>query len=289
MSLSPALCHTSFYAGQRVAFLTQHGKERVIAPALEAGLGCTVNHVTGFDTDQLGTFTREVTRPGSQINAARRKARKGMELSGLSVGMASEGSFGPDPFTGLMDWNVELLVWMDDQLGIEVVGMAQGAARSSHMLASTWGEVKAFAVREGFPQHQLVMRPEGQDDPRLHKGVTAWDQLSACFDTCQSQAKNRKVFVEADLRAFANPSRMQHIALAADDLLRRIQSCCPVCQSPGYWVSQREPGLPCAVCAAPTTAYQSETWSCVSCHHKTGKTRTDRATADPSQCAYCNP
>ena len=47
------------YADRRIALLTQHGKERVIAPALEPGLGCTIEHVSGFDTDLLGTFTRE--------------------------------------------------------------------------------------------------------------------------------------------------------------------------------------------------------------------------------------
>ncbi len=47
----------SHYAGQRLAFLTQHGKEAVIAPALEPALGCKVEHISDFDTDQLGTFT----------------------------------------------------------------------------------------------------------------------------------------------------------------------------------------------------------------------------------------
>ena len=49
---------SSGYAGERIALLTQHGKERVIAPRIEPALGCVVEHVTGFDTDTLGTFTR---------------------------------------------------------------------------------------------------------------------------------------------------------------------------------------------------------------------------------------
>lgn len=136
------------YADRRIALLTQHGKERVIAPALEPGLGCTIEHVGGFDTDLLGTFTRETARAGSQLDAARRKARKGMELSGLDAGLASEGSFGPDPFTGMVPWNVELIAWLDDRMGIEVVGMAQGPARSGHLLSDDWSAVEAFAQRE---------------------------------------------------------------------------------------------------------------------------------------------
>ncbi len=89
--------HHPTYAGQRIALLTQHGKERVIAPVLDAALGCRVERIGCYDTDQLGTFTRDIPRPGSQVDAARTKARIGMALSGLTVGIASEGSFGPDP------------------------------------------------------------------------------------------------------------------------------------------------------------------------------------------------
>ena len=85
------------YSGRRVALLTQHGKEGVIAPVLDAALGCRVERVNGFDTDLIGTFTRDIPRTGTQVEAARRKARIGMELSGLPRGLASEGAFGPDP------------------------------------------------------------------------------------------------------------------------------------------------------------------------------------------------
>jgi YHS domain-containing protein len=41
-----------------------------------------------------------------------------MDLSGLPIGLASEGSFGPDPFIGMFSWNVEMIIWIDDMLGI---------------------------------------------------------------------------------------------------------------------------------------------------------------------------
>ncbi len=277
------------YTGCQVALLTQHGKEQVIAPVLEPGLGCTIEHVTGFDTDRFGTFTRETPRPGTQLDAARRKARKGMELSGLPVGLASEGSFGPDPFTGMFPWNVELLVWIDDRLELEVVGMAQGAARSGHLQTGDWAEVEAFAAREGFPQHQLVLRPEGPDDLRIHKGIADREQLKACFNECIAMARNQQVFVETDLRACANPSRMRHIEQAASDLLARLQSACPACDTPGYWVSERQAGLPCAACGLPTTSYRSEVWTCARCQHREVRARTDCTVAEPRHCSQCNP
>lgn len=272
-----------------MALLTQHGKETVIGPILEAGLDCRIRHVSGFDTDQLGTFTRDTPRPGTQLDAARRKARMGMELSGLPLGIASEGSFGPDPFTGLFPWNVELLVWIDDRAGIEVVGMAQAAARSGHLLTGDWPALESFAGQQAFPQHRLVLRPESQDDPRIHKGIADWPRLEAAFAECLAQANNRLVFVETDLRAFANPTRMEVIAQAARDLLRRLQSGCPVCDAPGYWVTERQPGLPCAACGLPTRSHRTEVWTCARCTHVSVKPRADRALADPGECDRCNP
>ena len=98
MSTDPsALKNVSRYTGRRVALLTQHGKEQVLKTVMEPALGCVIEHVSGYDTDLLGTFTREAPRPGAQIDALRLKTRKGMELSGLALGMASEGSFAPRP------------------------------------------------------------------------------------------------------------------------------------------------------------------------------------------------
>jgi hypothetical protein len=91
------------------------------------------------------------------------------------------------------------------------------------------------------------------------------------------------------LRAFANPSRMKRIEQAANDLLQRLQSTCPACDAPGFWVSERQPGLPCASCLLPTSSYLSEVWTCVRCEHRHSAERTDKSTADPTHCAHCNP
>ena len=278
----------SRYHGSRVALLTRHGKGGVIAPVLEPELGCLIELVTGFDTDLLGTFTRETPRSGTQLAAARCKARKGMELAGRSQGIASEGSFGLDPYAGVVPWNVELLVWIDDEAGIEVVGIAQGEARSGHIHSGDWLEVADFAQREGFPEHQLVLRPDDESATRICKDIADWSTLKTCFDSCLAQSGSATVFVELDLRAFANPTRMKLIEQAAADLLQRLQSTCPVCVTPGFWISERRPGLPCAACRLPTPAYLSEVWTCVGCQHRRIAKRTDRSAADPALCAYCN-
>lgn len=277
------------YPGRRVALLTQHGKERVIAPVIEPALGCLVERVRGYDTDRLGTFTRHIARAGSQFDAARKKARIGMELAGLPLGLASEGAFGPDPMLGVIPWNVELLVFLDDESGVEIVGLAQGRANHQHVLAGEWAEAEVFARQAGFPAHHLVVRPEGENDLRHRKGVAGWADLEAAIRWAQSEAAGGRVFLETDLRAHANPTRMDMIHLAALDLVARLQSRCPSCAAPGFWLVERVAGLPCRDCGAPTRQPRAEVHACVRCAHRAVRERTDALFADPQRCDECNP
>jgi hypothetical protein len=277
------------YAGRRIALLTKHGKERVIAPVLEPALGCRVERVSGYDTDALGTFTREIPRAGTQLEAARRKARIGMTLSGLPLGIASEGSFGPDPFAGLFSWNVEFVVFVDDERDLEIVGAAQAPANHAHLLTGDWVEAAAFARQAAFPGQQLVVRPQDENDPRIRKGIAAWEELEAAFAWARAQAPSGQVFLETDLRAHANPTRMHNIGRAAMDLADKLGSRCPACGTPGFWIVERVPGLPCADCGTPTREPQAEIFGCPRCEYRSRRERIDRAVADPGRCDWCNP
>ncbi|MHB8369797.1 MAG: DUF6671 family protein [Leptospirales bacterium] len=279
----------SLYVGIRVALLTRHGKERVIAPVLEPELGCLIEHVSSYDTDLLGSFTREIAREGTQIGAARRKARLGMELAKVPVGLASEGSFGADPMTGMIPWNVECIVWIDDRLGIEVVGFAQGFARFSHVLAENWEDAETFARQSGFPEHHMVVRPEGEADLRIFKGISYWEELEELFEKALDLSANGRVFLEVDLRAHANPTRMDNIRLATLDLLKKLQSQCPSCGMPGFSMVERVEGLPCSDCGSPTREYRAEIHCCQKCAHRSIQARPGRHYADPQFCDYCNP
>ncbi len=280
---------TGGYADRRVALLTQHGKERVLAAALEPALGCRVERVAGYDTDLLGTFTRDIPRAGTQLEAARKKARVGMELSGLPLGLASEGAFGPDPMAGLFPWNVEFLIFIDDERGLEIVGVAQGKTNFAHVLAASWEETEAFARNAGFPEHHLVVRPEGENDPRIRKGIADLADLQAAFAWALNQSASRRVFIETDMRAHANPTRMDNIRLAAEELARKLCSFCPACGTPGFWIVERIAGLPCEDCGAPTRETRAEVHGCLKCAHRITHERTDRQSADPGRCDYCNP
>lgn len=276
------------YTGRRVALLTQHGKEALLAPVLDAALGCRIERVSGYDTDRLGTFTREVPRAGSQLEAARRKARIGMELSGLPIGLASEGAFGVDTTFGVLPWNVELLVWIDDERGIEVVGQAQAVARHATRRVRERAEAHEFARQCGFPEHGLVLRPSSAHDPRHRKDLADSAALDAAFDWAMGESPDGFVALEVDVRAHRNPTRQAVIRRAAQDLAARLASPCPACAAPGFALARRERGLPCCDCGTPTGEVRADVDACVRCAHEVLRPRATGG-ADPAHCPACNP
>ena len=256
---------------------------------LQSTLGCLLVHTDAFDTDQLGTFTRDINRTGTQLDAARKKALLGMELTQSKIGLASEGSFGPDPFAGLMPWNTEIVLWVDQELGLEVVGFAQGAAQSTQKQVKSLQELMLFANEAQFPSHHLVLRPDHEHHPHITKGIHDSTTLEQVFTRCLAESQHGVVYVENDLRAFSNPTRQKMIVRATEDLVQKILSHCPQCASPGYWLKERKPGLPCAECGEATRQPISEVWKCMKCDFYEEKYLAGAKLADPARCNICNP
>lgn len=277
------------YSGLKASLLTQHGKELVICPELLNTNGLEVIHVTGYDTDRLGTFTRNIPRYGSQLDAARKKARIGMELSSTKIGIASEGAFSNDPFTGLLPWNYELVLLIDDIHNIEIAGFYGGNAQSASKQVSSWDELTAFLSEAQFPNHQLVIRPDDEYHQEYRKGIDTIESLKEAYDWANNLSKKGNVFVENDLRAHTNPTRMANILKATEDLARKMDSLCPECGSPGFSITENKKGLPCSHCGVPTNLPVANIWSCVKCEHKKEVKINNQTTADPSKCNYCNP
>ena len=277
------------YRGKNVSLLTKHGKEKIIAPIIERNLGCSIDLIQSFDTDELGTFDRTIEREGTQLQTARRKAHIGIDFSNTNMGIASEGSFVPDPFSGFMPWNVEMVVFVDDLHGIEVVGIAQGSAMSMSRFVRDFDSLMDFADQAGFPSHHLILRPEHQDDPRVQKGISNPEVLKSAFIHAQSESKNGKVFVENDLRAFCNPTRQRMIAQATEDLAQKLLSLCPQCESPGYLKTKNQPGLACKACGCPTKLPVCEIWTCKYCEFESHQTVNVDIRAEPAECSLCNP
>lgn len=284
-----AKCATLVYQGSQVAFLTQHGKEQLVGVRLEEALGCQLVHTSAYDTDLLGTFTNEVARQGSQLDAAKAKAEIGMRLTGLHIGIASEGAFGPDPFVGFTPWNSEVVLWVDQQLGIEVQGFAHGPAQSLQRTIQTLDELNSFVIEANFPSHHLNLRPEHTLSAQWQKGICDLQEIIQAFHVAKSQSAGGGVVIENDLRAFSNPTRQALICQATDDLIQKLRSSCPQCTKPGFSLKKKLSGLPCGVCAQPTQLPIGELWQCVSCSFQEENLTTTTALADPARCNYCNP
>ena len=214
-------------------------------------LGCLVERVEGFNTDQFGSFDRITPSQGTQLQTARRKAQSAIDLSSHTTGIASEGSFTVDPFSGFMPLNIKMVLFLDDLHGLEVVGMPQGSAMNMSKSVRNFVSLMEFAADAGFPGHHLVLRPQNASDPRVTKGIHDADTLKSAFIEAMLQSGNDKVFVENDLRVFCNPTRQKMIEQATEDLARKILSLCPQCQTPGFWKT-KGPYLDCppvpAVC-----------------------------------------
>ncbi len=276
------------YRGARVALLTCHGKEQVLAPPFEAALGASLDVTSGFDTDTLGTFTREVPRPGTQREAALRKARLACELSGHPLGLGSEGSFGPGPL-GFGVWDLELLVLFDARQDLAITGYALEPGFAHHETVRSLPELHAFAKEARFPDHGLVLRPDHEAHPRVWKGLRTPQTLAEAFEAARAVASTGRVFVEHDLRAHQHPTRMAVIGKAMADLMTRVLALCPACVRPGFGAESPVPGLPCMACGDPTEVPRADAWACVACDHREERPRAGAPFADPGRCGACNP
>jgi hypothetical protein len=281
------------YRDVRGVLTTMHAKERVIAPILRAKLGLIIEPAQGVDTDQFGTFSREVERRGSQLDAAKAKIAAGFEQTpGARVALASEGSFGPHPHVPFLALGRELVLMVDRDTGLELIGYdASPETNFAHVVARDFDEAAAFAERARFPEHGLVVMGCRGDQPApeivLRKDITNHVALeSAVRDACR---RCGAAFVETDMRAHRNPTRMAAIERATNDLVRRFQSRCPDCDYPGFDVTERVPGLPCAWCGEPTRVVMTEILTCRWCGHTIQRPVSDQTTADPGQCDGCNP
>ena len=111
------------YNNTTAVLATMHAKERVIAPLLARDLGLRVELAFGLNSDRLGTFSREIEREGSQLDAARAKIAAAFENAPYArVGIASEGSFGPHPHIPFLALDRELILLIDRETVFELLG-----------------------------------------------------------------------------------------------------------------------------------------------------------------------
>lgn len=278
------------FSGRTIVIATKHQKEKVISPIMQKSFDLDIVVPDDFDTDQFGTFTREVKRKGSQLEAARKKAREALKITGHDLAVASEGSFDSHPSIPFMQSNYEILLLVDTKNNLEIAGHY----RTSETNIATDSfqsieELDALIKKHKFPDHGLILRSSDKSDAHILKHIETVDELKI---EAQSLfiAGNKKLIVETDMRAYRNPTRMKAIEKAAKDLVKNMRSLCPKCETPGFVMTDVKEGLPCKWCDEPTDLPLAYIYSCVKCDYsedRPSKKYGDKA--DPQYCSQCNP
>ena len=277
------------FQGRNLLIATKHEKEKVIAPILEKELGVKCHVSSELDTDELGTFTGEIERKGDPISTARNKCHRAMDLMDCDLAIASEGSFGSHPTIFFAPADDEFLLLIDKKNNIEIsVRELSLETNFNGSEIKTKEELQEFATKSNFPSHGLILRKSKEELEEITKGIIDEKLLNSTFFKL---IKNYgTAYIETDMRAMFNPSRMKVIEKATLKLVKKIKSVCPNCKTPGFGIVDRKVGLPCNQCRFPTKSTLSYLYNCQKCNYKKEEEFPNgKQTEDPMYCDICNP
>jgi len=277
------------FNNRKLVIATKHEKEIAIAPLFEKELGVQCVVAKNFDTDILGTFTGEVERKDDPITTARNKCLIAMELNNSDLAIASEGSFGIHPAIFFAHADDEILLLINKKNNLEII------VRELSIDTNYDGEeiknekqLIGFAKKVKFPSHALIIRKAQNDFTEIKKGITDWETLNKTFH--KFIEKYGTAFIETDMRAMYNPTRMKVIEKATQKLIDKINSCCPQCNTPGFGITDAKKGLLCMQCSFPTRSILSYIYTCQKCSCTKEEMYPDnKTTEDPMYCDVCNP
>ena len=275
-----------YFNGRKVVIATKHQKEQVIGPALQEAFEMLYVVSEKVDTDLLGTFTGEVERLLTPVEAARQKCILALAECDADFAIGSEGSFGPHPTLYFLPADEEILLLLDRKMELEIV--VRHASLQTNYASFELGSEKYlsdFLRQVKFPSHGLHVKSPGA---YVAKGIKSEDQLNQAIQ----EAVNRfgTYTLETDMRAMNNPTRMSVIQELAEKLVEKMKSSCPSCQRPGFSPSDVIRGLLCSCCSLPTKSVKSLIYSCEGCHYTQCVDFPDsKTTEDPMFCDFCNP
>lgn len=277
------------YLHERMVLTSKHEKLALIAPPFQQGFDAAVFEIP-LDTDSLGTFTGECERSLSQLETAIKKAQMGIEVSGIPIGLASEGAIGIDSEIPFMNSDLELLVLVDATRKLVIAEYY----RSFEIVASTTrvqpgDDLTEFLQRANFPSHALIVKSHNGAEVQCVKGLTDLDELQLAIEQLSERSSDGLVTIESDLRAHFSPTRRENIKIVAERLAARVLAQCPQCATPGWGRVGYQRGLSCSECNVENTdAIHREILGCTLCPHQEPGAIIAQA-LDPARCFECNP
>lgn len=280
------------YYDEPIVLTSKHNKLTLIQPAFRdiAGLTVVEQHL---DTDLLGTFSGEVERTFPPLETAIRKAELGLIKTGAQLGLASEGSIGPDPLTPFAISNIEHMVLVDKVRGIVISEAFRSLeiVKISEVVAPGEDLEKLMSLA-GFPEQKLIAMPnqvdfQGRSNPI--KSISTRESLLEAIAECGVQSKDGKARIEPDYRAHNSPSRAKNITKVAERLATRVSRLCPTCNCPGWGKVGYNYGLSCEACDThDPTSVRQEVLGCANCDHKLAGVIL-ATSLSPARCQQCNP
>ncbi|NBV08769.1 MAG: hypothetical protein EBS09_06645 [Flavobacteriia bacterium] len=277
------------FKGRELLIATKHEKEKVMAPILEKELEVKCFVTSDFDTDELGTFTGEIERKHDPVTTARTKCLRAMEAANCDLAVASEGSFGPHPTLFFVSADDEFLLFMDRKNKLEII--VRELSTETNFNASeikTEKDLNDFAVKANFPSHGLILRKSKDNFEKIVKGITNSIELKQAFNDLITNFGT--AYVETDMRAMFNPTRLKVIERLTLKLAEKINSQCPECKAPGFGITEAQQGLPCERCHFPTRSTLNHIYGCDKCAFTLSKKYPHgKQTENPMYCDACNP
>lgn len=258
------------------ALLTKHRKSTQLAPGLY-DIGIELVEIDFFDTDKLGTFSGEIPRTLSPRECALLKAKKAVELSGLNVGLGSEGSFGGGPMAGFINWNQEIICLYQKVPELIIYASAEGPTPLRGVKAESLEDLKQ-KLADFDRQKWILTCPDG-----ILKGLSDSEVIALH----QTPYTEWPVYLEPDLRAMNSPLRQIMLQKAALNLAERLQSKCPNCAEIDFWPDDKAFGPSCGLCGQPTKEVKALISHCKSCGYN--MSQQTNLYGDPRYCDYCNP
>lgn len=253
----------------------------------EFGINCFTSDA--FDTDSLGTFSGEITRKDDALTTLRNKCILGNKTTHCDLVIASEGSFGMHPSLFFAQANEELVMLKDFRNDLEIVAREISFDTNfDDKTVSSEIELNEFANKIQFPSHGIILKSEEKNPSKIIKGIVTKDKLLKTFYELKEEFET--VYIETDMRAQFNPTRMKVIEKATQNLIQKIKNECPNCKMPGFDVVESNPGLSCKSCSFPTRSTLSHLYQCKKCFFKEEK-KFPRGIEfeDPTYCDNCNP
>lgn len=277
------------FKNRNLIIATKHKKESVIAPILEDKLGVRCFVDDEFDTDAFGTFSGEIEREKDALETIRLKCLAAMDKNNCDLAVASEGSFGPHPSIYFANADDELIMLIDKKNNLEIIAREISLETNFNAkLIRNKAELLDFTTTVCFPSHALIIKNNQNDYSFIRKGIKDETLLVSYFEYCCKTFG--QAYIETDMRAMFNPTRMKVIESAVNKLIQNIESTCPQCSKPGFVITDVISGLPCELCNFPTNSMLFHKLTCSTCGFQENKKFPHgKEFEDPMFCNRCNP